>query len=349
MEYIALGCMTGTSLDGIDCSLIKSDGLTDVSEISNIFTPYSKKLQKELSKIIDNNYLDNLKVFELLNNEYQSAINALISKCKTKIDVIGIHGQTVFHDPLLKISMQLYDKNLTYNSSAPVIYNFRKNDLLNGGSGAPILPIYHQIIANKLKLEPTIFINIGGVTNLTLIETNQIKAGDISFGNALINDFLISKTNKEYDLNGNISKSGKKIETLYNKILNDKYFKKELPKSLDRNYFHHYLNNINDKLLVEDILYTLLSIIPETINRIINSNKKYKIILMGGGRKNLTLINLFKRAFEDVNIIDDYNFNGDFIESQGMGILAIRYLKKINSTYKSTTGILKNIYLGEKV
>ena len=87
MEYIALGCMTGTSLDGIDCSLIKSDGMTKVSEISNDFTPYSKKLQNELSEIIKSCYLDNLKIFKLLNNEYQNAINNFISKNNKNIDV----------------------------------------------------------------------------------------------------------------------------------------------------------------------------------------------------------------------------------------------------------------------
>ena len=348
MEYIALGCMTGTSLDGIDCSLIKSDGISEVKEISNNFTPYSSIIKKELLKIMKFNYLDNLEIFKKLNNEYQSAINKFLSKNNTKIDVIGIHGQTIFHDPSIKISIQLYDKKLKYNTEAPIICNFRKNDILNGGSGAPIIPIYHQIIANQLKIDSSIFINIGGVTNITLIDNNKITAGDSSYGNALINDILSLRTNYDFDLNGNLSKSGKIIETLYNKILNDKYFKKKLPKSLDRNHFHQYLKDVKDDFLIEDVIYTLLSVIPESINRIINNKKKYKIILMGGGRKNLTLIKLFQNKFKDVSLIDDYDLDGDFIESQGMGLLAIRYLNKIHSTYKSTTGVSKDIYLGEK-
>ena len=348
MEYIALGCMTGTSLDGIDCSLIKSDGTSVVKEISNNFTPYSSSIKKELLKIMKCNYLDNLEIFKLLNKEYQSAINKFISKNNSKIDVIGIHGQTIFHDPSIKISIQLYDKKLKYNTHAPIICNFRKNDILNGGSGAPIIPIYHQIIANQLKTGSSIFINIGGVTNITLIENNKITAGDSSYGNALINDILSLRTNYDFDLNGNLSKSGKIINTLSDKILNDKYFKKKLPKSLDRNYFHQYLKDVKDDFFIEDVIYTLLSVIPESINRIIDNNKKYKIILMGGGRKNLTLIKLFQNKFRDVSLIDDYDLDGDFIESQGMGLLAIRYLNKIHSTFKSTTGVSKNIYLGEK-
>ena len=348
MEYIALGCMTGTSLDGIDCSLIKSNGTSRVIQISNDFTPYSKKLQRKLNKILKDQFLDNLQVFELLNNEYQLAINNFIFKNKVKIDVIGIHGQTIYHDTSLKLSIQLYDKRLKYNTKAPIICNFRKNDILNGGSGAPIIPIYHQIITNQLQIDSAIFVNIGGVTNITVIDEGQIKAGDTSFGNALINDLLISKTNHEYDNNGNISKSGKKISKLFDTIINDIYFKKKLPKSLDRNHFHSYLKNISADNTTKDVLYTFLSIIPYSINQIINNKKKYKIILMGGGRKNLTLVRLFKETFDDVSLIDDFNFNGDFIESQGMGLLAIRYLKKITSTFKSTTGVSKDIYLGER-
>jgi anhydro-N-acetylmuramic acid kinase len=167
--------------------------------------------------------------------------------------------------PSIKISIQLYDKKLKYNSQAPIICNFRKNDILNGGSGAPIIPIYHQIIANKLNTDNSIFINIGGVTNITLIENNKIIAGDSSYGNALINDILSLKTNHDFDLNGNLSKSGKIIDSLSKKILNDKYFKKKFPKSLDRNYFHQYLKDVKDDFLIEDVIYTLLSVIPESV------------------------------------------------------------------------------------
>ena len=90
MEYIALGCMTGTSLDGIDCSLIKSDGISGVKEISNNFTPYSSSIKKELLKIMKCNYLDNLEILKQLNNEYQSAINKFISKNNSKIDIFSI-------------------------------------------------------------------------------------------------------------------------------------------------------------------------------------------------------------------------------------------------------------------
>ncbi len=348
MDYIALGSMSGTSLDGIDCSIIRSDGISYASEILNEFTPYSDDLKKELLKTINLKYLNNLKLIEMLNFEYQVAINKLISKFDKKIDVIGIHGQTIFHDPSSKISIQLYDKKTIYNSQAPVVCNFRKNDILNGGEGAPILPIYHKIISDNHNLEPCIFVNIGGVTNISIIENKKIKSGDSSFGNAIINDFLIHNTDQVIDEDGKISKKGQIIKELFDLINLDSYFKKKLPKSLDRNYFHKYFDKFNKDISVENFIHTMLSIIPHSISKFISSNKKYKIILSGGGRKNITLVSLFKNEFSDVSLIDDYQLDGDFIESQGMALLAIRYLKKLSSSYKETTGIKKNIYLGEK-
>ena len=193
MEYMALGCMSGTSLDGIDCSLIKSDGLSFANEISNEFIPYSKELQKKLLNTISQEYLNDTSVLTLLNEEYKKAINQFIKNNNVKIDLIAMHGQTIFHDQKTKISIQLFDKSLSFDSNSPVICNFRKNDLLNGGNGAPIMPEFHKMIAMQLDLKKVIFVNIGGVTNITLINNEDINAGDSSFGNAIINDQIKPK------------------------------------------------------------------------------------------------------------------------------------------------------------
>ena len=348
MEYMALGCMSGTSLDGIDCSLIKSDGLSFANEISNEFIPYSKELQKKLLNTISQEYLNDPSVLTLLNEEYKKAINQFIKNNNVKIDLIAMHGQTIFHDQKTKISIQLFDKSLSFDSNSPVICNFRKNDLLNGGNGAPIMPEFHKMIAMQLDLKKVIFVNIGGVTNITLINNENINAGDSSFGNAIINDLIYEKIGQNFDIDGSLSENGKKIETLFNKILTDQFFDKKLPKSLDRNYFHKYKKYFFQHDNLNNTIFTLLEIIPYAIRELISSPSDYKIILMGGGRKNLTLQKIFKKYFEDVSLIDFYNMNGDFIESQGMAYLGIRYFLKKHSTYYSTTKVLKNIYLGER-
>ncbi len=348
MEYIALGCMSGTSLDGIDCSLVKSDGVSYVTDISNEFIPYSDGLQLKLRNVILKGYLDDIKVINQLNQEYKDSINNFIKKNNLEIDLIAMHGQTVYHDQKTKISIQLFDKSIRFNTNSPVICNFRKNDLLNGGNGAPIMPEFHRVLANQLDLKKVIFVNIGGVTNITVIDNQKITAGDSSFGNAIVNDLIYEKTKERFDLDGSLSNNGQKIDLLFNRIISDKYFLENLPKSLDRNYFHNYIDNsIKDKNL-NDLIYTLLEVIPFAISSLISSQSDFKIILMGGGRKNLTLQKIFSKYFDNISLIDNYQIDGDFIESQGMALLGIRYMLKKQSTYYETTKVLKNIYLGEK-
>ena len=140
--------------------------------------------------------------------EYSRTIQQFIdSNKKYEVNVIGIHGQTLFHDDKTKISIQLFDKKLNLNNSIPVICNFRKNDLLNGGFGAPIIPIYHQLIHQKLNHKNSVFVNIGGVTNITIINQEGIFAGDTSFGNALVNDLIKKKFNFEMDEDGHLHPS----------------------------------------------------------------------------------------------------------------------------------------------
>ena len=348
MEYIALGCMSGTSLDGIDCSLVKSDGVSYVTDISNKFIPYSDDLQFKLHNVILKGYLDDIKVINQLNQEYKDSINNFIEKNNFEIDLIAIHGQTVYHDQKTKISIQLFDKSIRFNTNSPVICNFRKNDLLNGGNGAPIMPEFHRVLANQLDLKKVIFVNIGGVTNITVIDNQKITAGDSSFGNAIINDLIYEKTKERFDVDGSLSNNGQKIDVLFNRIISDNYFLGNLPKSLDRNYFHKYIDNSTKDKKLNDLIYTLLEVIPFTINSLISSQSDFKIILMGGGRKNLTLQKIFGEYFDNISLIDNYQIDGDFIESQGMALLGIRYMLKKQSTYYETTNVLKNVYLGEK-
>ncbi len=348
MEYMALGCMSGTSLDGIDCSIIKSDGVSYANEISNKFIPYSEELQKKLNNIIGQGYLNDTSALTLLNQEYKNFIDQFIKKNNTKIDLIAIHGQTVYHDQSTKISIQLFDKSLKFDSNSPVICNFRKNDLLNGGNGAPIMPEFHKTIAKQLDLKKVIFVNIGGVTNITVIDNNEIIAGDSSFGNGIINDLIFEKTGQNFDKDGSLSENGKNLDTLFYKILKDKFFNEELPKSLDRNYFHKYKKEFLDQESLSNTIFTLLEIIPFSISELVSSSSDYPIILMGGGRKNLTLQKIFNKYFDNVSLIDNHSINGDFIESQGMAYLGIRYFLKKHSTYYTTTKVQKNVYLGER-
>jgi anhydro-N-acetylmuramic acid kinase len=197
---------------------------------------------------------------------------------------------------------------------------------LNGGTGAPIIPIFHKLIAEKFKLNNCMFVNIGGVTNITNIKENHIEAYDLCFGNALSDDLVnLSNKNFSYDNDGDFSRGGSLIEQIEKIILSDPYFSKPSPKSLDRNYFHKYFNIIkehSDRSL-KDTLFTLWNILGSKILYASNNSK-------------LNVID-----------VDELGINGDFIESQGIGYLAIRRLLKLPSSFDKTTGIKKETFLGE--
>ena len=347
-----LGLMSGTSLDGIDVSIIKSDGEQHVEIIDDLYLKYDDQLKLKLKKIIDScsskNQLTKIsKQINELEKEltlyHAKAYELIIEKNKNiKIDLIGFHGQTILHKPKNKYSIQIGDsKLLSKITNTTVISNFRENDILNGGQGAPLTPIYHQLILKKINSKlPSAVINIGGITNITYIEkSNKIIGFDTGPGNYLIDELIRSKTKYEFDSGGLIAKSGRPDEEILSKFLNDPYYKKKFPKSLDIKDLN--IQNLNT-LNLEDGCATLAMLTVRSICIALDNfkNRPNLILVSGGGRKNQYIFDNISKKFQNsVKLIDDFNFNGDFIESQAFAYLAIRsYLKKI-ITFPSTTGV----------
>ena len=181
--YTAMGLMSGTSLDGVDVSIIESDGKSEYSSILDRYYEYDDKLIQKIHEIRDkisnskdlNKYQQEIKDLErditLFNYK---AVNETIKIANSEINVIGFHGQTIFHNPKEKISKQLGDgKLLSQLSKKKVVYDFRKNDLDNGGQGAPLASIFHNVMANKISKKfdlrfPINILNIGGIANVTI-------------------------------------------------------------------------------------------------------------------------------------------------------------------------------------
>ena len=224
-----------------------------------------------------------------------------------------------------------------------VVSNFRENDISNGGQGAPLAPLYHQLILNKIELNlPSAVVNIGGISNITFVdEHNKIISFDTGPGNFLIDKWINMNTKNNYDKDGLIARSGKVDENKLNLFLIDPYYKKRFPKSLDVKDFD--LQNL-DNLSLQDGAATLSMLTVKSICIAVNSLKKNlnEILICGGGRKNKFILDNIKKELKTkINLIDEYDFNGDFIESQAFAYLAIRsYLKKF-ITFPSTTGVKK--------
>ena len=362
--YTALGLMSGTSLDGVDVSIIQSDGNMEYSSILDRYFQYDHKLFKRIEKLRNkisssedlNTFSDEIKSLErditLFNSK---AVNETLKISKFAIYLIGFHGQTIFHDSNQKITKQLGDGGLLSQlTKKKVVYNFRQNDLKNDGQGAPLTPIFHNMIANKInknfKIEfPINVLNIGGISNITSIlnedelsSLNKIYAYDIGPGNCLIDEWIRKNSKEKYDKEGLIARSGKTDELILNQAFENFNLNSSYGQSLDIKDFDIFFAK---GLSLEDGAATITDftakLIAEGIKFISNNNQssKNRWLVCGGGRKNKYLLERIKINFDELYLetIEKYKIDGDFVESQAFAFLAIRSLEGMFISFPNTT------------
>ena len=358
MEYNflnILGLMTGTSMDGIDISLVHTNGEHLNRLNKNYFYKYSTKTKKILTSILKKELSFNLKrkdyLDEFITNEHYFALKNLdiLDSC----DLVGFHGQTLYHDPKSKISVQLGNpQKLAQMLNKNVVFGFRSKDLSLGGQGAPLAPIYHKFIMETLDIKlPCCFLNIGGISNLTYWDGEILIGFDTGPGNALMDDFMSSTLNKDYDKDGIVASKGTPIKEEVVKFLKFDFFKKPPPKSLDRQTFLLFYNElINKNYSVNDIMATLAELTVETIAISLDllPKKVKNIIITGGGYRNTHLMGRLKnklimKIFNEKQI----GINFDYIESELIAYLSARSIYKLPFTFPSTTGISKPSSGGE--
>ena len=369
--YTALGLMSGTSMDGVDASIISSIDGIQYDEKFNQYYEYDTELYKNLSntrdKIFTSVDLKKLsKELKMLEKEitlfHAKVVNDLINSAKrsqiSSPEIIGFHGQTIFHNPKERISIQLGNgKLLSQLSKKTVIYNFRKNDLMNGGQGAPLTPIFHKSLKEKIygKNIPVIFINIGGITNVTCFNSmdkfdKSMFASDIGPGNCLIDEWVRNNTNEKYDKDGIIAKSGKINELILNQALDN--FEGNLNSSLDiKDFDVSFARGLSLEDGASTITNFTAEIITTSLKNLLEKNK-YDLdnhllpnfIICGGGRKNKYLMDLLsakiskKIGYKKFQLIDEHNVDGDFIESEAFAFLAIRSFLNLPISFPNTTG-----------
>ena len=356
----SIGLMTGTANDGnIDIAALQTDG----NKIIN-FGPFElfSYEDKEIKDLIFQTYQEAKKwnfkdrepeIFSIIEKkitlEQSKAVLKFINKYKLKkdnISCIGFHGLTVLHQSLSSTNLLVKTRQLGDGQMMadylhlPVVNNFRSNDVNHGGQGAPLTPIYHLALAKYIKEKNIVFLNIGGVSNITYVgDTDELIALDCGPGNAPIDDFVRYHKKGLFDKDGQFAKLGNVNYDLVNEFMENEYFDLPYPKSLDRNNFN--FDNIY-KLSLEDGCATMVKIITMGIYRALQllQNKPSKILTSGGGRKNQKLIN---EIALDTKIqcknIDDYNLRGDAIEAEAFAFLAFRSINKLPLSFPSTTGV----------
>jgi len=359
-NWNSLGLMSGTSGDGVDASIIKTDGTNQYTLIKDKYFEYNSEIYKDIHSLKEKIHkIEHLKTFNNEINILERKITIFHAEIIKELNisddtVVGFHGQTIYHNPEEKISRQLGNgKLLNQLTNKNIVYDFRKNDIINEGQGAPLTPVFHNLICiqNKIKL-PVCFLNIGGISNITIIKNendlSELISKDIGPGNCLIDAWVRKNSAKKFDLNGTIALSGKRNEIIFEQaqeLYMNRSNKKKL--SFDTNDFDvSFVRGLN----LEDGVTTLTdftaSIISNELSLSLNSSKEkiQDILLCGGGRKNKTLIKKIQENLSqniNLKLIDDYKIDGDFIESQAFAFLAIRSLLRLPISFPGTTGCKK--------
>ena len=369
--YKAMGLMSGTSLDGVDVSIIETDGNREFSSILDRYFEYDKELIQNIlnirEKITNTDKLDKyFKEIKDLERKitlfHVEAVNETLELSKFSVDLIGFHGQTIFHDPGKKITKQLGDGNLLSQlTKKKVVYDFRQKDLADGGQGAPLTPIFHNVLANKINKKfnlgfPLNILNIGGISNITSTvdwknlwsEINTINAYDIGPGNCLIDEWIRKNSKKKYDESGSIARSGTVDKLVLNQALENFTENSNYKKSLDVKDFDMFfakgLSLENGAATITNFTATLIANGMRYVHGM-GQPLMYKWLVCGGGRKNKYLLESIKDNFEEISIepIDQYEIDGDFVESQAFAYLAIRSFLELPISFPTTTGCKKPI------
>ncbi len=356
-NWTSLGLMSGTSGDGVDASIIKTNGVDEYKVLKDKYFEYDYNIYKDIHSLKEKIHkISHLEDFESELNDLERKITIFHAEIVKELKIndeaiVGFHGQTIYHNFKEKISRQLGNgKLLGQLTKKKIVYDFRSNDILNGGQGAPLAPVFHHLIAlnNNIDL-PVCFLNIGGISNITIIKDknnlNELFSKDLGPGNCLIDSWVRNNCNKKFDEDGNLASSGTKNEIIFEQA-QELYANRESKKKLsfDTNDFDI---SFARGLSLEDGVATLTDFTASIIGQelsltIINSKQKIKeVLICGGGRKNKVLLKKIKENLHNtinLKLIDDYNINGDFVESQAFAFLAVRSIMKLPISFPSTTG-----------
>ena len=355
----ALGLMSGTSMDGIDASIIRSDGEKNIEIIGNSYLEYDLELKTYLQEFfekinskgdIDKNIEEYIKLEREITLKHSELSSKILKDFKFNVDIIGFHGQTIIHAPKKKYSIQMGNgKLLSQLLNKNVIYQFRENDINNGGEGAPLTPIYHHFLRKKLNLEkPILFLNIGGISNCTYSENDNFIAKDVGPGNCLMDMYMKKKLNKNFDDNGNLASYGKIDKILVNNLLEQELYSKNKNSFDIRDFDISFVRGLSDEDSLANLNFFTAKFISENIKKEFKDN--FSIVLCGGGRKNKTLVKNLKEMLNyKIQNIDEFNIDGDFIESQAFAYLSIRSLYKKPISFPNSTGVKKPVTGGQLI
>ncbi|MDB5716986.1 MAG: anhydro-N-acetylmuramic acid kinase [Sphingomonas bacterium] len=350
-SVLAVGLMSGTSLDGVDSALIETDGEGHVRPVAFRTNAYSETARNQLRAAAATALTydrprrspELVEAEGLVTRRHILAVHQLLADAEVDADevsVIGFHGQTVAHRPDRGWTWQIGDGAAMASAlKIAVVNDLRQADVAAGGQGAPLLPVYHRALAADLA-KPVAILNLGGVGNVTWIgDGDALVAFDTGPANALIDDWMLAETGRAQDENGALAATGRIDEAVLGGMLDHPYFDATPPKSLDRADFT--IQPVRG-LSAADGAATLTGFTAMSVLRGLRQlpAPPKRLIVAGGGRHNATLMAMLSETCGILaEPIEALGWNGDATEAEGFAYMAVRSLNGLPISFPGTTGV----------
>jgi anhydro-N-acetylmuramic acid kinase len=399
---IVAGVMSGTSADGINVALVRigegnesssrdASGVTSgigrqecpphtgFEFLGHAEYPYAKRVREAVLAAMNApraSVADLARINFLLGELYADSVLAAQKKFQLKIDLVGCHGQTLYHqgEPTRFLGRQIAATWQTGEAAviaqrvgAPVVSDFRPADMAAGGKGAPLVPYLDYLIFRHASLG-RIVQNIGGIANFTAIpagaRANDVVAFDTGPGNMVIDAVTEKLFGMRFDRGGRIAASGEVLEDVLDKVMRHKFFCAKPPKTTGREEFgrefvQEFLRSCGRKRK-QDVVATATALTARTLadavkrfvlRRFSARGESWEILLCGGGAKNKTLVRMLRRELEpagvSVRFSDEFGVPSEAKEAVAFAILAYETWRRRPSNVPSATGARRPAVLGK--
>ncbi len=343
----ALGAMSGTSLDGVDAAVVQTDGVHIFAFGPSAYRGYCAEEQAVLSAALG--HWDGPEAAAAA--QVVQVAHAEVLAPFDNIDLIGFHGQTLAHAPRGRGTCQVGDgQALAGTLGVPVVWDFRTADVQLGGEGAPLAPFFHFACAKWIEAtDPVVFLNLGGVGNLTWVDPTKASAEvdgallafDTGPANAPLNDLLQARRGVAFDDGGRVAAQGTVETGALELFLQEAYFSRVPPKSLDRNDFSEMIDLVHE-LSDADAAATLTAMCAAGVAQGMAHCPRppSQVLVTGGGRLNPVLMEMLRVSLDcPVVPIEEVGLDGDMLEAQAFAYLAVRVARGLPTSCPSTTGV----------
>jgi anhydro-N-acetylmuramic acid kinase len=358
-----VGLMSGTSLDGVDAAVLRTDGARVDRHGARITLPYTPELRAALRRLLDRAptlHTDDPALQAAvgdLTTRHAEAVRAVLDGGRA--DLVGFHGQTILHRPDLRHTWQIGDAPMLARlTGVPVACDFRLADVRAGGQGAPLAPLYHAALAAGLE-RPLAVLNLGGVGNVTWLGKGELGKGELGEGgmgadgpviacdtgpgNALLDDFVAARTGAPFDRDGALAAAGRVDDSVLAQLMGDPFFARPTPKSLDRLDFSARVAASGlQRLSDADGAATLVAFTVASVAAVLPHlpEPPLRWLVTGGGRHNASIMRALATALgAPVQPVEAVDWDGDALEAQAFGFLAARVARGLPLSLPGTTGV----------